>query len=120
MSYSTFPTLANKPDSSKHSETVIDPTVRTEMEGGYVVTRARFTRAPRKEWTIGYTYISDAEKQSIETFVASVRVGSAIFNWTNPADNVTYLVRFKEPPNYSYRGQGTYKRWDVSMKLEQA
>lgn len=122
MADPVFPTLTNlvKPDSSKHTETREDPAMRTEAEGGYVITRAKHTRVPRKSWTVGYRMLLNSDKAALDAFWDLVRGGSAIFDWTNPQDNVLYKVRFKEQIRWAYTGIGSSQRWDCSFSLEQA
>lgn len=121
MPYPLYPTLLNLPDSSKYSVTAEDPAIRAPLEGGYVATRPRFTRIPRKIWRIGYTDVPNSDKGDIEGFCNNtVKVGSNIFTWTNPEDGVTYNVRFKGAPTYKYVGAGATRRWDIDFELEQA
>lgn len=117
-----FPTLspAAVPDSSQFQVMFEDPVMRSEMEGGYVITRARHTRAPRKTWRIVYRMLRNFDRLTLESFWTTVRGGSATFNWTNPQDGSTYIVRFKDPLQMTYVGRGSNQRWDCSFTLEQA
>lgn len=110
----------SKPDSKTFGVSLEDPAMRSETEGGYVITRARHTRAPRKTWAFGYKMLTNADRLALENFVTTVRGGSLIFTWLNPQDFVTYNVRFKELPKFGYEGLGTVQRWNCSMTLEQA
>jgi hypothetical protein len=122
MSVPAFPTLSSgsKPDSSTFGLSFEDQAMRTETEGGYVFTRARHTRAPRKTWAFGYKQLTNADRVQIESFITLVRGGSVIFTWQNPQDLVTYNVRFKDLPKFGYEGVGNTQRWNCSMTLEQA
>lgn len=122
MSSINFPTLpsASLPDSSQFSVSLEDPAMRVEMEGGYSVTRARFTRAPRKTWTISYQMLTDADRAVLDTFWSTVRGGSAIFNWTSPQNATSYKVRFKGVMKFTYVGIKNQQRWNCSFELEQA
>jgi hypothetical protein len=113
-------TTGEEQDSAKFSVEQEDPSMQTEMEGGYVVSRARHTRTPRRTWTSGFTYIKTAGKTELETFWTSVRGGSAIFQWRNPSDGLDYQVRFKGPLKFTYVGRGTNQRWDVSFTVQEA
>jgi phage-related protein len=114
-----FPTLTeggvtincNYPISEQRANSVI----RSEFDGGYVQTRARFTRI-RKIWKITYTQLSAANKLLIDNFVTTVNCGADSFDWTNPQDSVTYSVRFLSPPISTYV---SYNRWNVVFDLEQ-
>lgn len=115
----TFP-LADKQDSSKFSMSTEDTTLRSKMEGGYVYTRSKHTRAPRKTFKTGFTALTQENKEILEQFCLDVRGGVDIFNWTNPTDLKTYKVRFSKPLDYKYAGYGTTFLWDVSsIELEE-
>ena len=103
--------LANYPIIEK----IIDGVIRSEFDGGYVQTRARYTRL-RKTWQIVYHQLSNVDKALIDAFVVTVQGGADSFTWTNPQDAATYDVRFQSTPACSYV---SYGRWDVSFTLEQ-
>ena len=112
-----FPTLSVNPSVEPWKEgAAFDPTIRSQQEGGYVLTRARVTRIPSK-WEIGYYALPSSDKNSIRTFEMDCKVGSDIFTWTNPTDNITYDVRFLNP--VSYKMHETAFLWDVEFTLEQ-
>ena len=113
-------TTGDEQDSKKFTVDLEDPAIRTEMEGGYVMSRPRFTRASRRTWQTGYTFIKTAGKTELETFWNTVRGGSLIFQWRNPADGLDYLVRFKGGMKFTYVGVGTNQRWDVTFSVEEA
>lgn len=110
----------NKPDTKKFSQELEDPSMRTDMDGGYVVSRAKHTRKPRKTWGCGYTQINNTDKAALEAFWETVRGGSTIFQWANPQDEVTYMVRFKGPIRFVYVGVGLTQLWDADFTVEQA
>ena len=112
-----FPTLGTNPTIDGWEEGLaIDPTIRSQSEGGYVQTRARFTRLTNK-WNIKYMALSAADKDTLRTFEKTVRGGSDAFNWTNPANSVTYSVRFLGLIKYIPHSNSLY--WDVSFVLEE-
>jgi hypothetical protein len=90
------------------------------MEGGYVVSRARHTRRPRRKFKTGYTGLKNDDKKTLEDFYDLVRGSSVIFDWTDPIDNVVWQVRFAQPLRFSYTGVGVAKLFDVMVELEQA
>jgi phage-related protein len=92
-----------------------DSVIRSDFEGGYVQTRARYTRV-RKIWQISYNLLSTTNKNLISAFVDTVQGGADSFTWTNPIDSANYQVRFQAPPTYSHT---QYERWDVKFTLEQ-
>lgn len=123
MSDPVFPTLTftnGGEDSKLYRMQQEDPTLKTEMEGGYVVSRARHTRIPRKTFSTGYTGISDADKKILENFYAQVRGASMIFDWIDPVGGTVYKVRFDGPIEFRYVGIGPTKLWDIQFKVVQA
>ena len=111
-----FPTISKKPimplDFTRE-----DSVLRSETDGGYVMTRPRFTRS-RAIITVGYESLPDAEAYAIDDFyVIDCANGSAIFQWTHPTRNTVYNVRFKEPVKISHT---SYGYCDVQFTLEQA
>lgn len=107
-------------DSSKLTEQPDDPAMVAELEGGYAVTRARYTRTPRRTWTCGYSFVDNADKAALDNFYRAMRGGSVIFDWVNPQDGQTYAVRFvQNSMRYSYVGKGTNQRWDILFSLKQ-
>jgi hypothetical protein len=113
-----FPTLTDIPDVDGWEEQrAFDPTIRVRSEAGYLKTRPRTTRVPM-QWKATYSYLSSEDKATLQSFEASVGVGSGAFNWTNPTDAVVRIVRFKEPIKYS--PAGSKLRWRAEMTLEEA
>jgi phage-related protein len=109
-----FPsTLAGKQDSAKFGFEQENVGIRSEMEGGYVLTRPRHTRTPRRTWKTGFTNLSDAEKTTLETFINQQGTYKA-FNYTLPVSGTIVNVRFKDMPKFEYHGMGTNLRWDVN------
>jgi hypothetical protein len=123
MANPVFPTLAltkGGQDSSQFSIKIEDVALKSEIEGGYVVTRARHTRTPRKTFSTAYKSISDADRTTLLSFYNTVAGGSVIFDWTDPVDKITYQVRFTSDLDFKYAGRGTTKLWDVSFQIQQA
>jgi hypothetical protein len=113
--------LEDRQDAKYFSVKLEDPSIKAEMEGGYVVSRPRHTRTPRRTWTTGFTDLSNAERLTLESFWNTQRGGSEIFLWKNKVDNVYYQVRFTKPMEFKYAGFGTTYRWDCpNIELEQA
>ena len=56
----TYPTLTEKPDQSTYYYTQEDPAIKSDMEGGYVTSRPRFLRNPRKTFYFGYKTLERA------------------------------------------------------------
>lgn len=107
-----FP-LATKQDSSKYGFQQEDVGMRSEMEGGYVLTRPRHTRTPRRTWKTGFTNLSDSDKQTFENFVNSVGTYLA-FDYNIPVAGTLVNVRLQKIPTYEYAGFGTNLRWNIN------
>lgn len=116
-----FPTLPSGKnfDSSKFSVSRADPGMRAEMEGGYVVTRARFTRPPPKRWKLGLTSITNADRLVLDDFWVTTRGTSRAFTWTCNEDLTQYNVRFKGEMVFRHVGIGNTHLWDCDLELEQ-
>lgn len=115
-----FP-LEGQQDSKYYGVEAEDPAVRSDMEGGYVASRPRFTRTPRKTFTTGFTSISNADRATLEAFWDAKKGGAVVFTWLNPVDGTTHTVRFKEPMTFKYAGLGGVHLWNVtSIVLEEA
>jgi phage-related protein len=103
-------------DASTFSEEQEDPAVKEgEMDGGYVVSRPRFTRTPRRMFSFKHVDISDADKQTLANFWAARRGSAGAFNWVHPISGVTINVRFSSDMGkmrFNRAGYGTNHRWD--------
>jgi phage-related protein len=109
-----FPTLSTKEDSRHFKVTQEDTAMRTNMEGGYVVTRPRHTRAPRKTYTTGFTDISGVDAQTLLDFWDQVRGGSEAFYYTHPISQQRILVRFAKEIDFKYVGMGETPLWNAT------
>jgi phage-related protein len=107
-----FP-LASLQDSAKFGYVQEDVGIRSEMEGGYVLTRPRHTRRPRRTYKTGFTDLSDADKQTLSDFVDAHGTYLA-FNYELPTTSTLVNVRFQKVPTYAYHGFGTNLRWDIT------
>lgn len=117
--YPDFP-LANRQDARKFNEESEDVAVREKMEGGYVFTRPKFTRAARRTFRTGFTDLTNAEKEELDAFWYAMKGGTKIFAWKHPITGVSYNVRFQKSFTFRYTGVGSYYRWDVDeIALEQ-
>lgn len=111
-----FPTLTASPTIDWQEGKAFDPAIRSKTEGGYVQTRPRFTRLPKK-WEIKYKAITTTDKDLIETHENTQKAGADKFNWTNPLNSIVYEVRYLEPIKYKIAIAQGY--WDVDFILEQ-
>ena len=122
MAGHNFPTavLDGLENSKFFTEAQADPVKRAEIDGGYVITRPRYTRVPRKTWTTGFTDLTAVQKEDFGTFWDAQRGGSDSFVYLNPADAVNYTVRFKGQPKIKYTGMASLRLWEISnITLEQ-
>ncbi len=115
-----FPTLASREVVSEFNNALAhDPTVRSLSEGGYVTSRARFTRMTNR-WNVVYMWLTQANKNTLKTFVEGTSLGgSESFSWTNPEDSVTYTVRFLGEVKYTPQAHVNFLFWTVEFVLEE-
>jgi len=107
-------------DSKYFSDVPVDPAMTQEIEGGWEVSRPRYTRAPARVITTGFTDITDAQKTLLFNYYAAMRGGSASFSYLNPVSGETMTVRFAKPPKAEYAGMGGTHRWDIkNIELKQ-
>ena len=116
----TFPELSIPPlINSWEEKRAYDPTLRTEVDGGYTLTRPRTSRTPiPKTWHIKLNGLDDTDKLALETFEDTVQVGAAAFNYTNPKDLATYSVRFKSQIVFKFSGSDD-QYWTAEFDIEQ-
>jgi hypothetical protein len=121
----TLPSGATE-DASKFNWKPEDPAMKTTMEGGYVVSRPKHTRKPRKTFKSGFTHIRDVDRATLLKFYEDVHGGSLIFDYTDPTSplnaRVVYKVRFVGDFAWKFAGIGAahLNRWDVEFTVEQA
>lgn len=101
-------------DAATYNETSENPVITPgKMEGGYVLTRPRFTRRPRRTFAFSFEDMSDADKNTLQDFWDDMRGSSNGFTWQHPISGNTINVRF-EPTmtmKFSRTGYGTNHRW---------
>lgn len=107
-------------DSKFFGEMPEDPAVRVEIEGGYEITRPRFTRSPRRVYTSGHTMLTNAQKLTLSAFWDTVKGGSVVFDWTHPTTAVVYAVRFTKQVTFKYVGVGGVHYWDCQFEVRTA
>jgi phage-related protein len=111
--------MANYPSTiqlpSGCGEVTPDPAIRTEFESGIVQTRARFTRM-RRQWRLSWAYMRGADYRALRVFFEQMRGGTLNFNWTHPAENLVFNVRFK---GEIQADEQSYDFWSVTVSLEQ-
>lgn len=92
-----------------------DSTISTTSDANYKKTRPRTTRMIRT-WTFAWVAMSDEKYSLLMDFWNHVGTFQQ-FEWQNPIDGETYVVRFAEPfewqENFPYGWQGTLKFEEV-------
>jgi hypothetical protein len=114
----TFP-FNNEQDAKKFGISLEDPAIKNPMEGGYDYTRPRHTRTPRRSWTSGLTYLTQAQMDTFTAFWNTVHGSSDIFLWKYPITGALIEVRFDGSPDFKYVGAGLNFRWDVTFKVKE-
>ena len=118
-----FPTLSVHP--SKVTQAIEDATMRSSFEGGYEITRNKYTR-DRSTFTVDYNTLERADKDLIVAFLKTVR-GATPFIWenhdeaiplTDPIEYKTYIVRFSSFPEIPAVG-GKYGLYDISFEIKE-
>lgn len=106
-------------DAATFSETQEDPAIQAaKMEGGYVLSRPRFTRRPRRMFSFNFDYMSDADKLTLQTFWNTVYGSSNMFNWTHPGTGEVINVRFDsgmQNIKYDRIGFGPTSYWKTGI-----
>lgn len=100
-------------DSSKFSYEYEDKTIKSDTESGYVFTRKRHTRAPRRVFKTGFTDLIDEQKQAIDDFVKEYNIGAQMFVYEDPTTSEEITVRFTKTPKFKYKGMEGRHLWDV-------
>jgi len=91
----TFPTLSRGINLDVR-EVSANPTIRSEMENGSVITRARFTRL-RKTWNFSIGFLTAADKVLLDAMQNTTHIGAGTISWTHPKTSVVYEVRLLSP-----------------------
>lgn len=98
-----------------------DPAIRSKAEGGYVLTRPRYTRMPRS-WGLVWEAMTHAHYLLLMAFWEAKSGGSTSFTWDCVTDDTETTVRFAEAPDAKvvvWASTGLPKLWAVSVKLEE-
>jgi len=109
----TFPSLSITPNFPLR-ETEVDNTIRSNFEGGYELTRPRFTRR-RRVFSFSYKYLPENDVNLLKSFYNQVGCYKA-FNWTHPRTGEVITVRFTKPLNFEYVAPGY---WNIDIELRE-
>lgn len=112
-----FPTLSMKPDGESYRLSAPNPSKDGEQtDGGYWITRPRYTRKPPRSFSFKFVDISQADRDELLAFWEDVKGSSVAFNWRDPTDDALYNVRFGKgfELEFSRTGHGTNHRYDTN------
>ena len=87
--------------------------LRTPTDAGYIITRRRFTKDPKK-WTVAYKGLTDSDYTTMSNFISTYGT-TGKFNWTHPVSGDTKVVRFAKRPQLTKRNI----RWEMTCELEE-
>jgi len=109
-----FPSvLAQVQDSQYFGIEYEDKGLKGEVDGGYVHTRPRHTRPPRKTFKTGFTMINQDQMNALEAFYELV--GTYLkFNYVHPVKSTVHEVRFSKNFSAKYKGMGLTRLWNVT------
>ncbi len=113
-----FPVLSSPPLIESYEHTAAsDPVIRSPQEAGYIQTRPRFTRVPKK-WHISYPgTMTETDRTLMEAWEASVQYGAGSDSWTHPKTGTVYTVRLGAPIKYKFGISDEY--WSFEFDLEE-
>ena len=106
--------LSKKPKPTGETDTSEDTVIRSPAEGGYVQTRARFTRV-RMQWTLPFSMLTATDKSTLESLYTAVN-GSDYFTYYHYSTGTTYTVRFTKPLQFDVEANN---HWRITIELEQ-
>lgn len=110
-----FPTV-NYLDAASFAETIENPSMTpAKMEGGYVITRPRFTRRPRRTFSFVFIMMDDDNKATLENFWNTMLGGSNSFHWVHPVSGENLTVRFSDQMTMKFNrtGFGSVNIWQT-------
>lgn len=88
--------------------------ITSKFEEGSMQSRRKFTRS-RKRFSLIWNSIHTTDFAKLDDFIVNVAHFTAnAFNWINPVDNKTYVVRCT---NYKEAELNTLNYWNVSLEL---
>jgi hypothetical protein len=119
MANPVFPTLSTGQNSALYGVELEDQSMKTPTDGGYVISRPKHTRKPRRSFKTGFTKLRVEDRELLEDFYESVRGGSVIFDWTDPSTKKVHQVRFEGTLSFKYSGAGRLQFWNVEFALQE-
>lgn len=111
-----FPNLSRKPDGETYGVSSPNPSKEgNDTDGGYWMTRPKYTRKPPRSFKFKFTDLSQADHDALLDFWETKAKGSSVaFLWRNPADKKQYNVRFGKGMSLTLdrTGYGPINRYD--------
>lgn len=108
-----FPPAGLKEDSKYFSIVKEDKAIKSESDGGYVYSRPRHARMPRRTFSTGFTNLSQAQWLALSRFI-DTKGCFAIFTYKAPNTGEMIDVRFAAIPTEKYTGIGGIHKYDVT------
>jgi len=101
-------------DSSSFALELDDPASKLVTEGGYTMTRPKYLRRPRRNFTVGFSDLNNDDKEILEEFWNDHGGSGSTFTFSDPSGGADVKVRFNSNIKFDYRGYGDTIRWSVS------
>lgn len=117
MSIADFP--ITQPPTPPYAVGLEDTVLRSPTDGGYAMTRRKYTRARTTTLDFNWQYLSDDNYLILMTFYETTLAnGSLPFNFTLITATISrvYIVKFKNPPKTTYVGMGL---WEITLNFEE-
>lgn len=111
-------TLPQYVDQTTFGETIQDPVIRTDMEGGPKKARLRYTAVP-EQYTISMILTSSQRTAFLTFYKSTLNYGVDEFVWYHPLDSgsprTERYCRFTGP--YTISSQDTYFNMSINMEV---
>ena len=111
--------MTAKEDVEHYGFSLEDSTLRNTTDGGYQVTRPRYTRNSIRIFKTGFTWISEADRQKLLDFIDEKKLGGSAFTWIDPVSNSQFNVKLAEAPKFTYNGIANIALWNVEFTFRQ-
>lgn len=113
MALPVFPTI--KQPVCDFEEDYISSVISSEIDGGYKVTRPRFSRRPGL-WVAKWETLNDTDYDKLmEFYKNTIAGGAAMFTWTHPKRNTVHTVRIAEKGKFNLNQYG----WSGTLTIEE-
>lgn len=107
-------------DAATFTEESENPSITpAKMEGGYVLTRPRFTRRPRRTFTFRLRHLTDDDVTTLRQFWDDMLGSSQAFVFVHPQTGDDVNVRFGDGMKLKFNrvGFGPVSKWDADITL---